>query len=450
MSFIPNTDADRAHMLSAIGVASTAELFHDVPEDFRFPRLDLPAALSEHEILGQLDALSRLNAQGPQTPSFLGAGAYSHFIPAVVDAMVSRSEFATAYTPYQPEVSQGTLQAIFEYQSMIARLTGMEVSNASHYDGATSTAEAVIMALNVAQREKKRVLLSAGVHPQYRAVVRTYTQGMGLTVTGDESTSTGLDRLGTLCDESTACVVVQYPDFLGRVAEPAQISGLAQRVHACGALLVVVANPVALGLLVPPGEMGADVVAGEGQALGNHLSFGGPYLGFFAFRRDHIRKSSGRIAGETVDHDGRRSYVFTLSTREQHIRREKATSNICTNQSLNALTAAVYLTALGPGGLKRVAELCWHKAHYAASRIGSLSGYSVTQGEFFHEFAVRCPRPVSRINARLFEKHGIVGGYDLGADYPELRDVMLLCCTEVTTKEQIDRLVAALEDCRNA
>lgn len=449
MSFIPNTDADRARMLSAIGVASTAELFRDVPKDFRFPKLDLPAALSEHEILTQMDALSRLNAQGPQTPSFLGAGAYNHFIPAVVDAMVSRSEFATAYTPYQPEVSQGTLQAIFEYQSMIARLTGMEISNASHYDGATSTAEAVIMALNVAQWEKKRVLLSAGVHPQYRAVVRTYTQGMGLTVGGDESTSIGLVQLGALCDESTACVVVQYPDFLGRVAEPAQLSGLAQRAHACGALFVVVANPVALGLLVAPGEMGADVVAGEGQALGNHLSFGGPYLGFFAFRREHIRKSSGRIAGQTVDHDGRRSYVFTLSTREQHIRREKATSNICTNQSLNALTAAVYLTALGPGGLKRVAELCWHKAHYAASRITGLSGYSVPQGEFFHEFVVCCPRPVSRINARLFEKHGIIGGYDLGMDYPELGDAMLVCCTEVTTKEQIDGLVTALEDCRN-
>ncbi len=450
MSFIPNTDADRARMLAAVGAASTAELFHDVPEEFRFPPLDLPAALSEQEILSELDSLSRLNQCGPQTPSFLGAGAYRHFIPAVVDAMVSRSEFATAYTPYQPEVSQGTLQAIFEYQSMIAGLTGMEVSNASHYDGATSTAEAVIMALNVAQGEKRRVLLSAGLHPQYRAVVRTYTQGMGLTITGDESTAINLDQLISLCNESTACVVVQYPDFLGRISSPDTVSALAKRVHACGALLVVVANPVALGLLVPPGEMGADVVAGEGQALGNHLSFGGPYLGFFAFRREHIRKSSGRIAGETADRDGRRSYVFTLSTREQHIRREKATSNICTNQSLNALAAAVYLAALGPGGLRRVAQLCWHKAHYAASRIAAVTGCSVGQEEFFHEFVVHCPGPVSRINARLLEKHGIIGGYDLGAEFPGMQNAMLVCCTEVTTKDQIDQLALALEDCRHA
>ena len=450
MSFIPNTDADRAHMLEAVGVASTAELFHDVPKEHRFPRLDLPTALSEQEVLSELEELSRLNAGGPQTPSFLGAGAYHHFVPAVVDAVVSRSEFATAYTPYQPEISQGTLQAIFEYQSMIARLTGMEVSNASHYDGATATAEAVIMALNVAQKEKKRVILSPTVHPQYRAVVRTYTQGMGLTITGDESRANGFDQLASLCDESTACVVVQYPDFLGRIAEPRTISTLADRVHSCGALLIVIANPIALGLLVPPGEMGADVVAGEGQALGNHLSFGGPYLGFFAFRRDHMRRSSGRIAGETVDHDGRRSYVFTLSTREQHIRREKATSNICTNQSLNALTAAVYLSALGPRGLRQVAELCWHKAHYAAAQIVGLAGYTVEPGEFFHEFVVRCPRPVGRINGRLYEKHGIVGGYDLSQEYPEMKDAMLLCCTEVTTKAQIDKLVRGLEDCRHA
>ena len=450
MSFIPNTDADRARMLKTVGVAAPADLFHDVPKAHRFPSLDLPPALSEQEVLAAMEDLAQRNAHGGRAPSFLGAGAYRHFIPAVVDALVSRSEFATAYTPYQPEISQGTLQAIFEYQSMIARLTGMEVSNASHYDGATSTAEAVIMALNVAQKEKRRVLLSVGLNPQYRAVVRTYTQGMGLTIAGDESLANGFDRLASLCDASTACVVAQYPDFLGRIPAPGEMSELAGKVHACGALLVVVANPIALGLLATPGEMGADVVAGEGQSLGNHLSFGGPYLGFFAFRRDNIRRSSGRIAGETVDHDGRRSFVFTLSTREQHIRREKATSNICTNQSLNALTAAVYMASLGPAGLRRVAELCWHKAHYAASRIAKLSGYSVGSGDFFHEFVVRCPAPVTRINARLVEKHGIIGGYDLGADYPELKDAMLVCCTEVNTRAQIDRLVEALEDCRNA
>ncbi|MGO9411168.1 MAG: aminomethyl-transferring glycine dehydrogenase subunit GcvPA [Spirochaetia bacterium] len=450
MSFIPNTDADRARMLEAVGVASPEELFHDVPKEHRFPRLDLPAALSEQEVLSEMETLARRNAQGGVNPSFLGGGAYQHFIPAVVDAVVSRSEFATAYTPYQPEISQGTLQAIFEYQSMIARLTGMEVSNASHYDGATSAAEAVIMALNVAQKERRRVLLSPGVNPQYRAVVRTYTQGMGLTLGGDESLANGLERLGSLCDESTACVMVQYPDFLGRIPHHGQLSDLAAKVHASGALLIVVANPIALGLLVPPGELGADVVAGEGQALGNHLSFGGPYLGFFAFRRDHIRRSSGRIAGETADHDGRRSYVFTLSTREQHIRREKATSNICTNQSLNALAAAVYMASLGPRGLRRVAELCWHKAHYAASAIGKLPGYSIAREQFFHEFVVQCPVPVKRINERLFQKHGIIGGYDLDADYPEMKNAMLVCCTEVNTKDHIDRFVRALEDCRHA
>ncbi len=454
MSFIPNTAADRERMLSAIGVSSLEDLFHDVPKEHRFPRLSLPPALSEMETLAELEKMSRLNADCGQAACFLGAGAYNHFIPAVVDFLVSRSEFATAYTPYQPEISQGTLQAIFEYQTMIARLTGMDVSNASHYDGATSTAEAVIMALNVSQKERKRVVLSAGLHPQYRAAVRTYTQGMGLTICGDEPISRGasgpaagpVSGLAELCDDSTACVVVQNPDFLGRITPPDRMKQLADAVHGRGALLIVVANPISLGLLTPPGEAGADVVAGEGQALGNHLSFGGPYLGFFAFRREQVRRSSGRIAGETLDRDGRPGYVFTLSTREQHIRREKATSNICTNQSLNALTAAVYLTSLGPRGLRRVAELCWHKAHYAAERIARLRGFSVEPGEFFHEFVVRCPRPVERINARLFEKHRIIGGYDLAADYPELANAMLVCCTEMNTKDQIDGLVGALEE----
>jgi glycine dehydrogenase subunit 1 len=457
MSFIPNTDADRARMLEAVGVGSVAELFRDVPQEHRFPRLDLPAALSEQEILGELDALASRNAAPGRVPCFLGAGAYRHFIPSVVDYVLSRSEFYTAYTPYQPEISQGTLQAIFEYQSMIARLTAMDVSNASHYDGATSAAEAVIMALNVSHQGRPRVVLSPGLHPQYREVIRTYTQGMGLDIRGDaeppmemESAAAGLSRLAELCDASTACVLVQYPDFFGRIAQPADLKLLADRVHACGALLVVAANPVALGLLVPPGELGADVVVGEGQALGNALSFGGPYLGFFAFRREQIRKSSGRIAGETVDAAGTRGYVFTLSTREQHIRREKATSNICTNQSLNALAAAVYLAALGPRGLRRVAELCWHKAHYAAERIGRLPGFSVRRGEFFHEFVVSCPRPAALVIKRLFDDHGIVGGYDLGRDFPGMEDAMLLCCTETNRRDEIDRLAVTLAEVSHA
>jgi len=449
MSFIPNTDTDRTAMLEEVGVGSMAELFHDVPVEHRFPRIDLPAPLSEQEVLRELDGLSRKNADCGAAPCFLGAGAYRHFIPSVVDFVLSRSEFATAYTPYQPEISQGTLQAIFEYQSMIARLTGMEVSNASHYDGATSTAEAVIMTLNVAQGARRGVILSAGVHPQYRAVVRTYTQGMKLSVVGDDA-DRSVEELAGMCNSSTACVVVQNPDFFGRIISPPALTALASKVHACGALLVAAVNPVSLGVLAPPGDLGVDVAVGEGQALGNTLSFGGPYLGFFAFRREHVRKSSGRIAGETVDRTGRRGFVFTLSTREQHIRREKATSNICTNQSLNALAAAVYLASLGPRGLQKVAELCWHKAHYAAQGIARVRGYNVDTSEFFHEFVVHCPIPADEINRRLFQRHGIIGGYPLSSEFPDRKNEMLLCCTEMNGREEIDLLVKALSEVGNA
>jgi glycine dehydrogenase subunit 1 len=305
------------------------------------------------------------------------------------------------------------------------------------------------MALNVAQRRRRRVLLSAGVHPQYRDVVRTYTQGLDLDVAGDES-ERSLEDLAVLCDASTACVVVQSPDFFGRIVEPEAMSALAAAVQSRGALLVVVANPIPLGVLKPPGPLGADVVVGEGQALGNSLSFGGPSLGFFAFRREHVRRSSGRIAGETVDRNGTRGYVFTLSTREQHIRREKATSNICTNQSLNAVAAAVYMTSLGPRGMRRVAELCWSKAHYAAARIAELADYAVDSAPFFHELAVACPVPVETINKRLFDQHGIVGGYDLGGPYPGRSGQMLLCFTEMNTREEIDALVDALAEVGNA
>jgi len=453
VSYIPNTDADRAAMLEALGLGGVEELFRDVPERRRFPRLDLPEPLSELELMRELQAMAARNAAGPSVSCFLGAGAYRHFVPAVVDAVVSRSEFATAYTPYQPEISQGTLQAIFEYQTMIARLTGMDAANASHYDGATATAEAVLMALNAGRRERRSVLLAPGLHPQYRDVVRTYTQGMGLSFEGEDllADDVGAETaaLAGRSGPSTACVVVQSPDFLGRVVPPPALRALADAAHAAGALLVVVANPVALGLLEPPGHCGADVVAGEGQPLGSPPGFGGPYLGFFAFKREHIRRSSGRIAGETVDREGRRGYVFTLNTREQHIRREKATSNICSNESLVALAAAVHLAALGPRGLRRVAELCWHNAHYAASRIAELPGFSVWSRGFFHEFAVRCPAAPVRLNERLRDR-GIVGGYDLGRDYPALKDHLLLCCTEVVTRGDIDELVAALREAGHA
>jgi glycine dehydrogenase subunit 1 len=273
---------------------------------------------------------------------------------------------------------------------------------------------------------------------------------MGLKVSGDEMPEVAPDQLAAACDSSTACVVVQSPDFFGRIIAPVALKSLAEKVHARGALLVVVANPVSLGLLVPPGDLGADVVVGEGQALGNAMAFGGPSLGFFAFRKDQIRRSSGRIAGESTDRAGSRGYVFTLSTREQHIRRDKATSNICTNQSLNALAAAVYLSSLGPRGLRRVAELCWHKAHYAAEQIARVPGYAVDGAEFFHEFAVRCPRGVEEINRLLYETHGIIGGFDLVTQYPERKDSMLVCCTEMNSREEIDTFVSALKEAGNA
>jgi glycine dehydrogenase subunit 1 len=373
----------------------------------------------------------------------LGAGAYHHFVPAVVDAVLRRGEFYTAYTPYQPEVSQGTLQVIFEYQTMICMLTGMDVSNASHYDGATATAEAVITAINVHRGKRCKVVVSPYVHPEYRAVLRTYTQGMGLTITGDEANA-GVPELEALVDGETACLIVQTPNFLGQIED---LIGLADAVHEQGALLIVVTDPIALGLLKPPGDFGADIVVGEGQGMGAGLNFGGPYLGFFATRKKHVRKMAGRLVGRTVDGEGRRGFVLTLSTREQHIRREKATSNICTNQALVALAAAVYMAALGGCGMRQVADLCYHRSHYAADEIDALEGYTVVRDKpFFKEFAVRCPRSVEWMNDYLMREWGIIGGYDLGRDYAHLEDHMLVCVTEMNPRDEIDMLLSALAE----
>lgn len=432
-------------MMTAIGVRSVEELFEDVPGHVFSPELDLPSALSEMEARWKMEALAEANLTTADGPCFLGAGAYRHFVPAVVDAVIRRGEFYTSYTPYQPEISQGTLQAIFEYQSMICALTGMDVSNASHYDGATATAEAVITAINVHRMRRRKVLVSPFVHPEYRAVVRTYTQGMGLEVVGDgEGESDEPAALTDLLDKETACLIVQYPDFLGRVED---LSGLAEAAHAVGALLVVVADSIALGLLKPPGEFGADIVVGDGQGMGAGLNFGGPYLGFFATRMKYARKMAGRLVGQTVDAEGERGFVLTLSTREQHIRRERATSNICTNQGLVALAAAVYMAALGRCGMRQVAELCYHRAHYAQQRIVEVDGFSAMgDAPFFKEFVVRCPRPVAEINEYLLDEWGIIGGYDLGRDYPHLQDHMLLCVTEMNPREEIDALVEALQE----
>ena len=331
MTYIPHTDADRQSMLAAIGAKSVRELFVDVPEHVRYPDLDLPDSLTEMEAVGELSEIASYNLPATQSTMFLGAGAYNHYVPAVVDHMLRRGEFFTAYTPYQPEISQGTLQAIFEYQSMICSLTGMDVANASHYDGATALAEAVIMALNVKRGKRKRIILSSSIHPQYREMVHTYSQGMGLDII-EPPVDVGLDGLKAALDKETAILAVQNPNFFGELED---MTGLADAVQEAGALLCVATNPISLGLFVPPGDYGADIVVGDGQPLGIPLSFGGPYLGFFATKEKYVRKMAGRLVGETVDADGNKGYVLTLSTREQHIRRDRATSNICTNQGLD-------------------------------------------------------------------------------------------------------------------
>jgi glycine dehydrogenase subunit 1 len=394
------------------------------------------------EVMAELQALAEANEHAGDFALFRGAGAYHHFIPSAVNHIILRGEFLTAYTPYQPEVSQGTLQAIFEYQSMMCALTGMDAANASHYDGATSLAEAVTVAMDVGRHKRKKVILSPAINPQYREVVRTYHQGRDVKFVGDKGTADVSDLIDML-DDSTAMLAVAYPNFFGQIDD---FSRLAEKVHEAGALLVMVINPIALGLFKSPGELGADIVVGEGQPLGIPLSFGGPYLGFFGCREEYVRKIAGRIIGETLDQDGRRAYVMTLRPREQDIRREKASSNICTNQGLMSLAACVYLSLMGKYGIKRVAELCYHKAHYAAKQIDALTGYKVDMSKpFFHEFVVKCPRPVAEINNVLIEK-GITGGIDLGTEYPTLKDHMLLCVTEVNSKEEIDALVDALRE----
>jgi glycine dehydrogenase subunit 1 len=446
MSYVPHSEQERNEMLAAIGVVHMEDLFADVPAQVRFPGLKLPPPASELDIMREMQRLAARNFAVDPSLSFLGAGTYHHFRPAAVDYVLSRGEFYTSYTQYQPEVSQGFLQALFEYQSMICRLTGMEVSNASHYDGATALAEAVLLALNVAAGKRRKIVLSPAVHPQYRAVVKTYLRGTrATTVIGDEDGAADLEQLKRLLDQDTAALVVQNPNFFGQ-CEPTE--GLAEAVHRAGALLIIMTDPISLGLFRPPGAYGADLVAAEGQSLGIPPSFGGPHLGIFAARVAQVRRLSGHLVGETVDADGRRGYVLTLATREQHIRRAKATSNICTNSALCALAAAAFLATMGKRGLRQVAELCFHKSHYAAAEIGKLKGFAINPQAptkpFFKEFVVRLPGPAAEINAHLLKQHGIIGGYDLGRDEPRLKNHMLVAVTEVNTRVGIDLLVAAL------
>jgi glycine dehydrogenase subunit 1 len=443
MSFNPHTESDRRRMLAAVGAGSAAELFEDVPAAIRFPTLRLPEAISELEASQELAALAAENVDAGRNPIFLGAGAYNHYVPSLVNQLILRGEFYTAYTPYQPEISQGTLQSIYEYQSMVAELMGMEVCNASMYDGGSALAEAAIMAIT--QTRRGRVVVSPTVHPNYRAVLQTYVAGQNIEVVEPElaagRTAVEVDAVAGLLDEQTAAVIVQYPNFLGSIEDLAALGAAA---HAVGALFVVAAYPIALGLLKPPGAFDADIVVGEGQSLGNALSFGGPYVGLFTCKQQYIRSMPGRLVGATTDAEGRRGFVLTLQTREQHIRRERATSNICTNQGLNALVACLYLATMGRQGMRDVAELCFHKAHYASKQIDELAGFVVVGGApFFNEFVVRCPRPVADINAHLL-KHGMIGGYDVGQHYPALGDAMVVAVTELNGRAEIDRLVGAL------
>jgi len=447
MTYIPISPKERDTMLETIGVKSLDDLFKDVPVKHRFPNLDLPPALTEMEAAAELAdiAASNENVHGDLI-SFLGAGAYNHYIPSVVDHILRRGEFYTAYTPYQPEISQGTLQSIFEYQSLMAALTGMDVSNASHYDGATAAAEAVILAVAQFRGKRKKIVMSPSVHPQYRAVIRTYTQGIDLEVAGDNPQAdleSGPAELESLIDDGTMLVIVQYPDFFGRLYD---YTKLIEKAHAKGALVCIVANPTALALFKTPGEMDADIVVGDGQPLGIPMWFGGPTLGFFTTKKAYVHKMAGRLVGETVDTHGQRAYVLTLTAREQHIKRERATSNICTNEGLLALAAAVYLSVLGKSGLQQVAQLCYHKAHYAAEQLSKIKGMGLCFSEpFFHEFALCVGRPAKEVNVHLLE-HGILGGYDLGQDYPSLKDHLLIAVTEMNTRDEIDTLVDVLAE----
>ena len=452
MTYIPISPKERDAMLDTIGVKALDDLFEAVPARHRFPQLNLPPALTEMEAMNELSSLAQGN-ENVRTDliSFLGAGMYNHYIPSVVDHILRRGEFYTAYTPYQPEISQGTLQAIFEYQSLMSTLTGMDVSNASHYDGATATAESVNLAYAQFRGKRRKVVISPTVHPQYRAVVRTYAQGMDLELAGDDQSlvsnldvaTDSTDSLLSLTDDNTCLVIVQYPDFFGRVYD---YTKLIETAHSKGALVCVVANPTALALFKTPGSMGADIVVGDGQPLGIPMWYGGPSVGFFTTRKQYVHKMAGRLVGETIDNKGQRAYVLTLTAREQHIKRERATSNICTNQGLIALGTAVYLSVLGKKGLRQVAELCYQKAHYAAQQLSQIDGIGLCFTEpFFHEFALCVNRPVEEVNKHLLE-HGILGGYDLGQDYPALKDHMLIAVTEMNSKQDIDVLVEVLSE----
>ncbi|MBD8071127.1 aminomethyl-transferring glycine dehydrogenase subunit GcvPA [Bacillus sp. PS06] len=440
--YLPMTEQDKKEMLQAIGVDSVDELFSDIPESVRFQgEYNIKPAKNEAQLMKELAQLAAKNADLRSNASFLGAGVYDHYMPVIVDHVISRSEFYTAYTPYQPEISQGELQAIFEFQSMICELTGMDVANSSMYDGGTALAEAAMLAAG--QTKLKKVLVSSAVHPESRDVLKTYAAGQYIEVVEVpvKNGVTDLEALEAAMDESVACVIVQYPNFLGQIEPLKEIEKIA---HTGKSMFVVSSNPLALGALTPPGALGADIVAGDAQPFGIPTAFGGPHCGYFAVTTKLMRKVPGRLVGQTVDEDGKRGFVLTLQAREQHIRRDKATSNICSNQALNALAASVAMTALGKKGVKEMATQNIQKAHYAKQQFEAHGFEVLYSNAFFNEFIVKVNKPVKDINQQLIKK-GIIGGYDLGRDYSEFANQMLVAVTELRTKDEIDTLVGEME-----
>jgi glycine dehydrogenase subunit 1 len=441
--YLPMTEQDKKTMLEAIGVSSIDELFSDIPEKVRFKgEYNIKAAKSETDLMKELFKMASRNADLKRNVSFIGAGVYDHYMPVIVDHVISRSEFYTAYTPYQPEISQGELQAIFEFQTMICELTGMDVANSSMYDGGTALAEAAM--LSAGHTKRKTIVVSSAVHPESRDVLKTYAKGQYLNVieVPVKDGVTDLDALKGLVNEDVAAVIVQYPNFFGRV-EP--LKELEEIIHANKSMFVVSSNPMSLGVLTPPGKFGADIVIGDAQPFGIPTAFGGPHCGYFAVTTKLMRKVPGRLVGQTTDDQGRRGFVLTLQAREQHIRRDKATSNICSNQALNALAASVAMTALGKKGVREMAAANLQKAHYAKNSFKEAGFEVVYDGHSFNEFVVKLTKPVKEINQNLLQK-GIIGGYDLGRDYSELANHMLIAVTEQRSKEEIDTLVKELGD----
>jgi glycine dehydrogenase subunit 1 len=443
MRYTPHTASDRELMLRAIGLDAIDGLYRHIPASLRErAKINLPEGLTELAVRRRLTALAARNASALDWTIFLGGGIYNHFIPSAVDAVISRSEFATSYTPYQPEVSQGTLQALFEYQTLICQLTGLEAANAAVYDGASATAEAVLMSRRIQSASRRRVLISRALHPQYRAVVAAYVQnltGMELEeIAFDRSGVTDVDQIAQRLDERVMCVVIGYPNFFGVIEDLAPIKSACSKAGA--QLISVTTEPLSLALLKPPGEFGVDITVGEGQSLGVPMSLGGPAFGFFACQKKYVRNIPGRLVGETVDTDGRRGFVLTLATREQHIRREKATSNICTSQTLCALAATVYMSLLGKSGLRRLAEINVLRAHDVAAKLSQRAKIEpVFTGPYFNEVVLRVP-DVERLFARC-AANKIVPGIRLAHWYPELRDCFVMCVTEMNEREEIEHLV---------